>query len=250
MKYHRLRYITTLAIPLMLLALPALADDLEITGTISGTQSYDSAEGIIFDAATLNSTAGITTISTYSTVLKPGTSIKRGATLTVTMRDNDGLLNNWEMEKFGDLTRNPNDDEDGDGLTNIKEYTLGTHPAKKDTEADGMPDGWEIQNGLNPLSNDAGADPDSDGLSNLAEFLNNTDPNISDTDDDGMPDGWEQTNGLDPIADDGEADSDGDGYSNIFEYQYNTSANNADSTPPIYNYEYDDNGNLENSYQN
>ena len=32
-----------------------------------------------------------------------------------------------------------------------------------DTDNDGMPDGWEIQNGLNPLVNDASDDPDGDG---------------------------------------------------------------------------------------
>jgi hypothetical protein len=40
-----------------------------------------------------------------------------------------------------------------------------------------MPDGWEVQYGLNPLANDASLDKDSDGYSNLQEYLAGSDPN-------------------------------------------------------------------------
>ena len=50
-----------------------------------------------------------------------------------------------------------------------------------DSDGDGMPDGWEVANGLNPNSSDASEDPDGDGQSNLQEYLNNTDPNVSDS---------------------------------------------------------------------
>ena len=46
-----------------------------------------------------------------------------------------------------------------------------------DTDGDGMPDVWETQYGLNPLSSlDAGGDADSDGFTNLEEYTNATDP--------------------------------------------------------------------------
>ena len=46
-----------------------------------------------------------------------------------------------------------------------------------DTDGDGMPDDWEMANGLNKLSSaDAGLDPDLDGMTNLQEYLAGTDP--------------------------------------------------------------------------
>jgi hypothetical protein len=45
-----------------------------------------------------------------------------------------------------------------------------------DTDHDGMPDDWEMANGLNKLVDDAGGDADLDGLTNLQEYLAGTDP--------------------------------------------------------------------------
>ena len=50
------------------------------------------------------------------------------------------------------------EDTDGDGLPNRMERTqYGTDPLDEDTDGDGMLDGYEVENGLNPLdSGDAG----------------------------------------------------------------------------------------------
>lgn len=45
-----------------------------------------------------------------------------------------------------------------------------------DFDSDGIPDYWEIENGLDPTVNDAGADSDGDGYTNLEEYTNGTNP--------------------------------------------------------------------------
>ena len=95
--------------------------------------------------------------------------------------DADGLQDQWELQ-FPQDTNNPNQpyldttvddsnlDADGDGLSNQQEQLYETSPIEKDTDQDGIPDGWEVENSLNPLVNDANEDEDSDGISNIQEF--------------------------------------------------------------------------------
>ena len=65
-------------------------------------------------------------------------------------------------------------DQDGDGLTYGLEYLMNTAPNDPDSDNDGLPDGWEWQYGLDPLSSTGGdgavGDPDGDGMSNLQEY--------------------------------------------------------------------------------
>jgi hypothetical protein len=66
--------------------------------------------------------------------------------------DNDGLPDAWERNFFGGLGMGPNDDPDGDGLTNAQELALGTNPIVADTDGDGFSDGAEAAAGTDPLN--------------------------------------------------------------------------------------------------
>ena len=92
--------------------------------------------------------------------------------------DRDGLDDAWETTHgLNPALNDRNGDLDGDGLTNLQEYLLGTNPNNTDTDGDGLPDGWEKEHNLSPLLGaDAALDTDGDGASNLAEFTAGTNP--------------------------------------------------------------------------
>ena len=123
--------------------------------------------------------------------------------------DHDGIEDWWEDE-FGFDPLDPSDaslDPDSDGLSNLREFLAGTNPLLSDSDGDGMPDGWELANGLDASTDDAALDADGDGLTNLEEYRAGTDPNVRDSDGDGLSD-YDELHGLgtDPTAFDFEAD--------------------------------------------
>lgn len=74
-------------------------------------------------------------------------------------------------------------DPDGDLLTNIEEQGYGTNPTSADSDDDGLPDKYEVDNNLDPTDdgsgdpdNGASGDPDGDGRDNLTEFDVGSDP--------------------------------------------------------------------------
>lgn len=181
--------------------------------------------------------------------------------------DGDGQPDQWEIRnKLNPILADAQEDADADGLENLAEYRNGTNPKRADTDADGlgdyeeiyayrtdptdndsdrdsMPDGWEVEQGLNPRrSRDAALDPDKDGLVNAQEFTANTNPHeydtdfdalsdydeifiyrtnplSSDSDRDGVHDGDEINAGTDPLD---FKDQDKDGMSDDFENIYGT----------------------------
>jgi hypothetical protein len=125
--------------------------------------------------------------------------------------DDDGLWDGWEVGYGGaPVGLDPNsedtdnngvtdrfEDLDDDELDNNREYQHGTSPVDKDSDDDGMDDGWEVLNNcMRPVIIDNSSDVDGDLLLNLAEYENRTDPCKPDTDGDGLTDGEELVLGF------------------------------------------------------
>ena len=64
------------------------------------------------------------------------------------------------------------EDFEGDGLTNVQEYSNGTNPYNGDTDEDGFPDGYEVSNGMDPLDYDQIV-IDEDFITQIEEFEEN-----------------------------------------------------------------------------
>ena len=92
-------------------------------------------------------------------------------------------------------------DTDLDGIADWEEQRFGTSLVLRDTDGDGIPDAWEIEHGMNPLSAaDAASDFDTDTANNLAEYLAGTPmgtpPVLNDGNANGIPDCYEHAAGV------------------------------------------------------
>ncbi|HMO04670.1 MAG TPA: hypothetical protein PKC67_06780 [Kiritimatiellia bacterium] len=164
--------------------------------------------------------------------------------------DRDGLPDEWEMGFLGTLQHTRTSDQDADGLDNAREWTLGTHPAKADTDGDGLSDGFEMNLlQTDPLRVDTDGDSVSDGRevevgldakksrtytvaddATLAPSMQTLATGFTDHDRDGMPDSWEALHGLNTnLFVDRFHDADGDGIANGFEYENGTDPHRTDT---------------------
>lgn len=137
----------------------------DVSAASTGT-NYTSSNPAI---ATVNANGLVTAVSSGTVVLQASNDgatgiIKATVLLSNVDTDGDGIPDDIEAT-LGLDPHNPVDaqeDFDRDGLTNLKEFQLGTGLRVFDTDGDGIGDGLEVESGSNPL------DPNS---FNLAQVL-------------------------------------------------------------------------------
>lgn len=188
-------------------------------------------------------------------------------------------MDRFSLARFNEVTIAPGDNGNGFIADEVRFGTtwsdVTTVADSSDTDNDGLPDDWEISNGLDEEDptgdNGALGDPDLDGSSNLEEFTRGTDPQEEDTDGDNIFDGNETDTGifvsaantgtdpLDPDSDDdtlpddvengsatfvnatnpgtdpNKADTDGDGANDASKIAANTDPTNATQSPSTAN---------------
>lgn len=139
---------------------------------------------------------------------------------TIYFKASNGL-NESDMVSYSININTPQNDTDGDCLTDPYENTIGTNPEDPDTDGDGIWDGVEVDTTDGESTDPLDPDSDGDGLFDGAEDKNKngqvdtgeTDPNKADTDGGGTNDGDEVKAGTDPLVatdDGGQSDDDDD----------------------------------------
>ncbi len=134
-------------------------------------------------------------------------------------RDMDGLTDTEEKNVSNAMAF----DTDADGLSDGYEVDNGLNPRRHDTDGDGLIDWFEIQYGTNALQRDT----DNDGLHDYLEIAGwlvqfeyegetftmqvRSDPTVPDSDSDGLNDSMEYWSGLNPRS----RDTNGDGIKDV-----------------------------------
>ncbi|MAH26712.1 MAG: hypothetical protein CMI19_07140 [Opitutae bacterium] len=128
--------------------------------------------------------------------------------------DNDNIPDLYELKQFDRFDYGANDDTDGDGFSNLREYQLGMEANRSE----------EITSGGTSIRN-----------SNILSFSDMSlglylDESIDD-DNDSLPDRFEIRNFGD-LLESATGDFDGDGFSNLREYQLGMEANRSEQLVP------------------
>ena len=188
--------------------------------------------GLTFDPAYLYRVIGFT--GTQKTALS------REVSVILLDNDYDGLLDAWEIQYFGSSNAEgggPNDDPDGDGLTNLQEFTYYADPLDftnrttnplGDSDNNELPDWWEIQQ-FGHLGNNPNLPVVAKGGLTLKQiFDNDLDLTASSTIGDDIPDSWKIANGFNATdVNVMNQDADGDDLTNGEEFDAGTNPQSA-----------------------
>jgi hypothetical protein len=152
------------------------------TGTATGSVTVTNALPTISSVAPTTATEGVL-YSYTATATDPGTADTFSWALTTTPTGMTVGATSAVVEwtaAYADVGANAVTVEvtDDDGGVATQSWTITVTAA--DVDGDGMADGWELDNGLDPTVDDSLLDPDADGVTNVDEFLGGTDPNAFD----------------------------------------------------------------------
>ncbi|MFA5904867.1 MAG: hypothetical protein WC836_13105 [Desulfobacula sp.] len=166
------------------------AADLTLTGDLTSGRHY--TNGAISTQGTTVINPGVDVDLAAQTIIKfgPGFKVVQGGKLRAAVSpDTDGDLILDLVEKRSNCEDFQLADTDSDGLSDSAEdinrngiHEPGTPQnetcaCNRDTDSDGMDDGWEKRYGLNALVNDADGDLDGDRLKNHMEYKLSSNPN-------------------------------------------------------------------------
>ena len=139
--------------------LTASASDVDLDGLTYAWSVGSGATVVSPTAATTTATFAATGPYVFTIAVSDGTATtSRTVTVVVsdaaTDTDGDGMADDWEIDNFGDLSRDGAGDADSDGLSDLDEFVLDTDPYLTDTDGDGMEDGDEADNFFDPADDD------------------------------------------------------------------------------------------------
>jgi len=87
-----------------------------------------------------------------------------------------GMADWWQILHFGHYYVAPDADADDDDLNNRDEFIHEGDPNNRDTNADGLPDGWVVQYGFGVSDDIATLDSNNNGLSNWQSYIAGINP--------------------------------------------------------------------------
>jgi Bacterial TSP3 repeat len=199
---------------------------------------------IILEVKPLAGSGGMTQVKVYSapsTATTMGAAKTSGETKINLVNFNDALdalgYSAWTADSTANATYNEVRMWSGTLTPYVRDLLQTQGPdnaAITDTDADSLPDSWELQYASNLTTLTQTGDNDGDGYSNRDEYIAGSNPLSTastplDTDADGLADAWEITYFGNITAQNGSGDPDNDGFTNEQEETLGTDPTSGDN---------------------